>query len=212
MAFLSPACPPMRPVRQRAIATARLQLPTPAVAQSRIIDVWNGASLADHAEGESWYSTAQSIATDVGLALDGPLELGAGIIAATSPQTAWDVNIEIAYDIAGDPEARHPYLMADVQGKVDRILAGNDPSAVLGGRKVRSFYSNIRGYTSPVTVDRHAFNIVAGYRAPQSVYKAIERPGVYQYLAANYRAVARTLGVPASTLQAVTWIAWRRTA
>jgi hypothetical protein len=40
--------------------------------------------------------------------------------------------------------------------------------------------------------------------------KILERPGAYQYVAACYRAAARRHGIPASTLQAVTWIVWRR--
>ena len=81
---------------------------------------------------------------------------------------------------------------------------------MLGGRKVRSFYRNILGIDSAVTVDRHAVAIVYGRPLSDREIKLLERAGAYTVIASAYRAAARRLGIAPSTLQAVTWLAWRR--
>jgi hypothetical protein len=75
---------------------------------------------------------------------------------------------------------------------------------------VRSFYWNILGHASHVTVDRHAVAIVYGRALSDREIKILERCGAYAYIAASYRAAARSLGLEPSTLQAITWLAWRR--
>ena len=93
---------------------------------------------------------------------------------------------------------------------------------VLGGRKVRSFFHNLTGHNHHVTVDRHAASIaLLGPSADKDGrrtatlsdrdLKVLDRPGAYVLIAACYRSVARSLDIPPSALQAITWCYWRQT-
>jgi hypothetical protein len=83
---------------------------------------------------------------------------------------------------------------------------------VLGGRKVRSFFSNILepDRSGAVTVDRHAVSVVFGFSLSDAQVKILERSGTYLLVASAYRAAARRLGVSPCQCQAVTWTVWRR--
>lgn len=211
MSFLAPATTHAgRTLRQRAIATAALELPPADLAKSRIRQVFGSALDSEHHDGAHWYPTARRIAEQVADAAGrrGDTELGAGLIASLSPQCSWDENIIRAFAAAEGDETLS--VTADCAWKAHAIVSGVDPSAVLGGRKVRSFYRNILGDENAVTVDRHAVAIVFGRALSDREIKLLERPGTYLWIAAAYRSVARELGIPASTLQAITWLAWRR--
>jgi len=200
-----------RKARQRCIARVLADVPEAETGRARIRAVYAQATELEHHDGARWYPTAGRIALQVADAAGhrGNLRLGAGIIAALSPQCSWDVNITRAFSAAEDG-ADGPWT-EDGARKVALILAGADPADVLGGRKVRSFFANIIGQTAPVTIDRHAVAIVYGRALSDREIKVLERTGAYLYLAGLYRSVARELDIEPSTLQAVTWLAWRRT-
>jgi hypothetical protein len=95
--------------------------------------------------------------------------------------------------------------------KVTSILSGTPPLDVLGGNKVRAFYSTIidpHGDVTPV-IDRHAFDIAVGHRYGDKRRKPLARKGVYELFAAAYRRAAILAGVSAPQIQAITWVAWR---
>ncbi len=75
---------------------------------------------------------------------------------------------------------------------------------MLGGPKVRSFYANISGDQNAVTVDAWAQRI-AGYEYPNGL-----APNKYDHYADAYRDAARRAGESPATMQAITWIAYRR--
>lgn len=205
--FLAPVKPCNRPNRQRRIRAATELLPDAATMVARIERILASATDDEWTDGRTWYATAGTIAKVVADSLGIPTDHGAGIVAALSPQCSWDENVNRALAFAdGDDVAG----LADGLRKARRIAAGEHPSAVLGGRKVRSFYANIAGNTNAVTVDRHAVAIVFDRPLSDREIKVLERPGAYTAIAAAYRTVARRHGIPASTLQAITWLAWRR--
>jgi hypothetical protein len=154
-----------------------------------------------------WYSAASDIATLVGdLTKTSPIH-GAGIIAALSPQCSWDENIVRALALANNENVG---AFGDALRKAEAIRLGAHPLSVLGGRKVRSFFYNISGHKHHVTIDRHAVAIVFGRALSDSEIKVLERCGAYTYIASIYRAVARSLDIAPSDLQAITWLARRR--
>lgn len=205
--FLAPCKPHNRPNRQRVIARSVALLPDAATMVDRIEQCLATATPEEWEAGRRWYGEARAIADVVASGLELPVTSGAGIVAALSPQCSWEENVERALSFAdGDLVG----AFKDALGKADRIGAGQHPGAVLGGRKVRSFWQNIVGNDSAVTVDRHAVAIVYGRPLTDKEIKVLERPGAYTYVAAAYRTVARRHGLPASTLQAITWLAWRR--
>ena len=204
---VSPCLPRNRPNRQAVIARTVAKLPDAATMAARIDAVLAQATDSEVIDGHAWYGAAASIARIVADGHGIDQSSGAGIIAALSPQCSWDENIVRALahcdgDMVG--------ATADSLRKADAIASGGRPVDVLGGRKVRSFWRNIDGRDQYVTVDRHAVAIVFGRALSDREIKILEKLGAYTIIAAAYRAAARRHGIAPSTLQAITWLAWRR--
>lgn len=162
------------------------------------------AASAEHAEaGEAWYSQAQAEAARMASQYGVTVNTAAGVIAALSPRIQWGHNVRLADQVlaaGGDPELVQGGGFKANLHKACRIAKGERPSAVLGGRKVRSFYANIIGWRHSVTVDTWACQVVGyppGYAPSKSEYEEISRA---------YKAVAREYGVSAHEVQAVTWV------
>lgn len=216
MSFLAPASPAQRSRRQAAIANRHEHAPcSPAEAVERILSVVTRADRTTTAEGVSWYQAANEVAAELADAYNVTDRQAAGIIAALSPQTGWALNVQLAGDFLQAHSLRRTDQFSghttNAIVKCQRIAAGEDPYRVLGGRKVRSFYTNIADPYRPgaVTVDRHALAITLG-RPLTSKDRQLERPGVYQQTAAAYRTAARQLGILPHETQAIAWCQWRR--
>lgn len=171
-----------------------------------ILTVWDAATEEQRAAGRTWYPTAHQIAD---MMCDGDVRMGAGLLAALSPQTSWWMNVELAADAyeSGNP-SRH---VGDALGKAAKILAGIDPEDVLPmSRKTGSFYRCILDPADPeaVCVDRHAHDVAVGepYGAQD---RGLSAKGRYALIAHCYREAAQRLGELPMVVQAVTWVAWR---
>lgn len=167
---------------------------------------WHMASDQQIAEGRSWYQTAHETAK---LLADGDIKVGAGLLAALSPQTAWWLNVELACEAYETGTAtRHT---GDSCSKANRILAGTDPTDVLPmERKTGHFYRCILDPSDAeaVCIDRHAYDIAVGI--PLGDWnRGLSAHGRYKLVADSYREAARRLGELPSTVQAATWVAWR---
>lgn len=173
---------------------------------ANIIHAWYMASDGDMAQGRAWYPVAHDIADVIG---DGDMRKGAGLIAALSPQTGWERNCELARDAANGNVHGHSGQTLD---KVRAILDGADPADVLpADRKTGHFYRNIADPSDPdpVTIDRHAHDVAVNERYG-SRDRGLGCASRYATLAHAYREAARRLGELPCTVQAVTWVAWRR--
>jgi hypothetical protein len=177
--------------------------------------VYDNASEAQRRAGAVWYREAHALALELGQRLDAPVEkratTGAGIIAALSPQTSWDRNVDDARALA---RGERPRFATDAMvTRAERCARGEDWRDVFGpGPKTRAFAALIEDPADPfaVCVDRHAFDIAAGIAAgdgPRALVMA--RAGVYDAVAAVYRDVASVLRILPSAVQATTWVAWR---
>lgn len=93
------------------------------------------------AAGELWYPKAAEVAHHIGevaqkhgradRSLD-PLEVGAGLISASSPNTDWELNKLQAHELAKHGEIRTtPLYVEDKTSKGRRIMSGEDPNSVL---------------------------------------------------------------------------------
>lgn len=168
--------------------------------------VWSMATDAELQEGRDWYWTAHETAY---LLADGDVRVGAGLLAALSPQTAWWLNVELACDAYETGRAsRHT---GDSCGKANKILAGIDPEDVLPmARKTGQFYRCILDPRDreAVCIDRHAHDVAVGV-AYGSWLRGLSTQSRYDLLADCYRGAARRLGEAPSTVQAVTWVTWR---
>jgi hypothetical protein len=171
-----------------------------------ILTVFESASADERAEGYAWYRVANGIASMIG---DGDVRRGAGLLAALSPQTSWWLNVELASDAADHGFASGHFQ--DACRKARRILAGEDPEAVLPmRRKTGQFFLCIADPQHPtaVCVDRHAHDLMVG-RPFGDASRGLTAHGRYAVVADCYRRAGARLGLTPATVQAVTWVAWR---
>jgi hypothetical protein len=166
-----------------------------------IISTYRRASEAERIEGVNWYRKAGALASEMH-------PQGAAIIAALSPQKAWDINLIAAREMVATGDTK--WGTAANKDKARRIIAGESPDDVLRGPKVRSFWEAIDGHSSAVVVDRHALGVYKGLRPNKVSRRVLERRGAYQYLADAYRRAARIIGIDVQSLQAITWVVWRK--
>lgn len=155
-------------------------------------------------QGLAWYGIAQDTAREVG---NGDLKLGAGLVAAISPQMPWKRNVQLAKAaMRGDWRG----FTEDKYWKCQAILSGVDPWLVLRGMKVRSFYANILGYKNYVTIDTW---IAQHFKVD---YPNTSKPGkgrkVYNRIARRIRLDASKAGMSPADYQAVLWCHVRGTA
>jgi len=169
-----------------------------------ILAVFDRATVDQLCQGMSWYRNAHDLAGMVG---GGDFSKGAGIIAALSANTGWNLNKKLALAISAGLKAGH---MRTVLAKVEAIMAGAEPLAVLGkGPKTRSFYLNIYepDRDGAVTIDRHAHD-VARNQVWGSTDRGLSTAKRYEILANAYRDAASLRGVRQHEMQAVTWAVW----
>jgi hypothetical protein len=185
--------------------------------ESRLLSTFHTANSLELTDGKSWYSRARDIAETLGSRYGIETFQACGIIAALSPGRYWEKNIEDSETLISAYQAGARGSDLPLVGTYGRqnvvksvaILNGSQPLDVLGGNKVRNFYSNILNPAneSPVTIDRHAKCCAYGVRnADNSVVSESE----YEFLAEHYRQAASTLDLVPCQFQAITWVTWRR--
>ena len=208
--------PNRRHLRQRSIRTHVGRLPSARTATENLLAVFAQATEQEFTAGRAWYSErAKQACEDICAAAETTGRTithrqAAGIIAALSPSTGWGANVAAAFELV---LTGHAHVQSErFNNNARRILNGEAPEDVLGGRKVRSFYRNIaEPYApGPVTIDRHAVSILFGRGLNEREIKVLEGMGAYTFAAGVYRTVARRLGLKPHELQAITWQTWRR--
>lgn len=171
-----------------------------------IRSVWSIATAEQVTNGRTWYQVAHDTAS---MLADGDVKVGAGLLAALSPQTAWWLNVELACEAYESGNARRH--TKDSCGKANKIMAGIDPTEVLPmGRKTGHFYRAILDPTDPdaVCIDRHAHDVAVG--VPYGDWsRGLSTQSRYDLIADCYREAARQLGEIPSVVQATTWVVWR---
>jgi hypothetical protein len=175
---------------------------------NNIIAVWNAATAEQAAEGRSWYKIANGLAE---MMAEGDTRAGAGVIAALSANKAWEINIRLAAQAWETGEVRGH--VRDALGKAERIMLGEDPLVVLPmDSKTWNFYRCIADPddADAVVIDRHAHDVAVG-KVYGNQDRGLSNKRRYATLAHAYREAARRLGELPSTVQAVTWVAWRST-
>ena len=178
-------------------------------ATNRIVAMFRSANAEELAYGLTWYQDAHTFAAEVAQRHGLTVRQVAGIIAALSPRTSWELNkvnaerLIATGDCPGLTLGRH---------RAQRIaFDAEDPADVLGGPKVRSFFDNLADplNSEAVVIDRHAFDAVAGQVTNDHTRKQLDRKGEYQRVSDIYRSAAHVLGVQPHVVQAVVWSVWR---
>ena len=183
--------------------------------------IYELASAADIADGMAWYGVAKCIAITLADRYSIPANQALGVLAALSPRNKWARNVIDAeqlinaYVTAGAEQARLTKVctFGANKAKAIKILeSGLEtlPTAleILSGPKLREFASCIAGLDD-VCIDGHAWCIWQGSRVTLA-----DVPGIgvrlRREIKGDYAQAADDLGLKASELQAITWIAWRR--
>lgn len=151
----------------------------------------------------------------------------AATVSALSPQKEWRVNKALAYTavmqvLAGETVTGHYGPQCEKVCKLYRYFLINrgvafSTEAVLSilskptAQKTRNFYLNITGNYDVVTVDGHAASICEHGLERVSI-STVKQPNGAAYLdyVAAYVEAAQLLGVEPATVQAVTWVTYRR--
>jgi hypothetical protein len=197
---------------------------TLTLSHGNILAVFFAANAAELQHGIRWYPDALAACETIAQAYGLPVSTVAGVIAALSPNNKWQRNIIGAdnicrlYTLGGYDDAARCKVSTfnNNKQKALQILSGIAPLEVLGGLKVRSFYSCILG-DDAVCVDGHAFAIWKGERIPTTKTPKIS-PKLYAAIASDYRNAASTINAvmgtayTAAQVQAITWTAWHRIA
>lgn len=190
--------------------------------QQNILAIHQLANAAERADGAAWYPVAHCIAFELAENY-GITECQAiGVLAALSPRNRWSRNVDdaealvAAYVAAGPEQAALTKVctFSSNKAKAIRILETDDPTAdqvraILSGPKMKEFFTCILGNHSEVCVDGHAFCVWNGGRTSLA-----DVPGIgvrlRRQIKADYVAAAEQLDISPATLQAITWVAWRR--
>jgi hypothetical protein len=216
MAFAQPVLARNRAYRQSRIALAIGTMPDTETCITNLLSIFDSATDDELSSGSVWYSDrAAQVCADIitaGATAGHRItrRQASGILAALSPSTSWGNNCAgaIEFVLTGHCTVQD----SRNNEKARRILAGEAPETVLGGRKVRSFFKNIAEpfAPGPVTIDRHALSILFGKPLNEREQKVLGKVGAYTFAASIYRTVARRLGIAPHELQAITWQTWRR--
>lgn len=171
-----------------------------ATMRARILRVLERATPEDLEAGDAWYRRARE--TSHAIAVESGLEprAAAGILAAWSPRNQWVRNVRAARSTA---RGEYAGGLEASRVKAEAIARGADPLEVLSGRKTASFYRNILGDESAVTVDVWAARVAGVSEA------ALKRRGAYDAVQHAYRSAARARGMSPARAQAAAWVAIR---
>ena len=163
------------------------------------------ATPAECAAGAEWYATARATARELATAYGVPLEVAAGVIAATSPRERWARNVFVATEIL---RGGTPTGLSSNMARARRVVAAGDSWAGDYGPtapKVSAFYANIMGNEDAVTID--TWMLVAGGLTRQNM-TALQ----YAALADSLRKVAAEFHLSPAVAQAIIWVVVRGSA
>jgi len=174
-----------------------------------ILAMYNMANDRQRQAGADWYLDAWYICQDLADEYTYPVDSIARALAALSPMTTWERNVDILEQVIQTGDG--PTFKSNVE-KAVHILDGE--YRWLSGDKVTSFAANILGDLDAVTIDIWAWRIWAGtwkagaWRAKVPAIKSDE----YSKIADDYRAAAEIVGMTPAELQAITWTTIRELA
>ena len=163
----------------------------------------------DSALGHAWYPAARAIVRDWAETYDLPVETVACVVAAISPQCAWERNLVIAADILSDSSISIGGALHANIAKARRILADRATFTLPyfpGGPKVANFALNLAGSETAITVDGHASQ--AAVADVQARFTLPWTP--YLIFAECYETAAHNVGLTGATFQAIIWHTWKR--
>ena len=188
------------------------------ITTKNIIAIYKLAKPSEIKHGLTWYVNANSDCKEIAEKLELPLHIVIGVVSALSPNNKWERNVINAEDLCTafingqDMDSIKVSTYHKMKEKAWSILE-TMPSydeTILNGKKIVSFFRNISGDETDITIDGHARNIYyndkQGLTAPNTNIKKNE----YKDIQKAYARASKKLGIKAYELQAITWVTWRR--
>tara|TARA_R100000664_G_scaffold27581_1_gene38342 strand:- start:1742 stop:2344 length:603 start_codon:yes stop_codon:yes gene_type:complete len=168
--------------------------------------------LTDKTDRYDWYQDAydfaESLSHDYGISIN----TSCGIIAALSPVKQWEQNKKCAISLLETGNGKH---MKQFNDKALKILECNGSEecikSILNGRKIISFYTNIRHPkdSDEVTIDRHALSVALSKWVKEEDYAGMTNKQ-YKFFQDCYKYTAKKIGISPVLLQSSTWERFRK--
>ena len=190
------------------------------ITTKNIIAIYKLANPSEIKHGLTWYVNANTDCMRIANTLELPLHIVIGVVSALSPNNKWERNIVNAEDLCNafingqDMDSIKVSTYHKMKQKAWYILetmpSYEETIIILNGKKIVSFFRNISGDETDITIDGHARNIYyndrQGLTTPNTNIRKLE----YLDIQKAYLRASKKLGVKAYELQAITWVAWRR--
>ena len=190
------------------------------ITTKNIILVYHLANPSEIKHGLTWYVNATKDCKEIAIKYDLPIHIVIGVVSALSPNNKWERNIVNADDLCKafidgqDMDSIKVSTYHKMKQKAWSILeqmpSYDETIKILNGKKIVSFFKNISGDESDITIDGHARNIAyndrQGLTTPNTNIRKLE----YLDIQKAYLRASKKLGIKAYELQAITWLAWRR--
>lgn len=173
-----------------------------------LINIFERATPANRLAGLSWYFLAHAECHKIGAEFGVDFARVAGAIAAMSPRMPWERNLWVGRELVrGHVEGLDVHKMKlGIHSFIDRAAAiletGN--FALLGTQKTYRFWHNMSypETSSLVTVDTWAHRAWAGLDKPIG---SAPTPKNYEFIQADYAALAAECGILPHQAQAIVW-------
>jgi len=190
------------------------------ITTKNIIAIYKLANPSEIKHGLTWYVNANTDCMRIANTLELPLHIVVGVVSALSPNNKWERNIVNAEDLCNafingqDMDSIKVSTYHKMKEKAWSILQSmptyDETITILNGKKIVSFFRNISGDETDITIDGHARNIYyndrQGLTTPNTNIRKLE----YLDIQKAYLRASKKLGIKAYELQAITWVAWRR--
>ena len=190
------------------------------ITTKNIIAIYKLANASEIKHGLTWYVNANTDCMRIANTLELPLHIVIGVVSALSPNNKWERNIVNAEDLCNafingqDMDSIKVSTYHKMKEKAWSILQSmpsyDETINILNGKKIVSFFRNISGDETDITIDGHARNIYYNDRQGLTTPNTNIKKNEYLDIQKAYLRASKKLGVKAYELQAITWVTWRR--
>ena len=190
------------------------------ITTKNIIAIYKLANASEIKHGLTWYVNANTDCMRIANTLELPLHIVIGVVSALSPNNKWERNIVNAEDLCNafingqDMDSIKVSTYHKMKQKAWHILetmpSYDETITILNGKKIVSFFRNISGDETDITIDGHARNIYYNDRQGLTTPNTNIKKNEYLDIQKAYLRASKKLGVKAYELQAITWVTWRR--
>jgi len=190
------------------------------ITTKNVIAIYKLANASEIKHGLTWYVNANTDCMRIANTLELPLHIVIGVVSALSPNNKWERNIVNAEDLCNafingqDMDSIKVSTYHKMKEKAWSILQSmpsyDETINILNGKKIVSFFRNISGDETDITIDGHARNIYYNDRQGLTTPNTNIKKNEYLDIQKAYLRASKKLGVKAYELQAITWVTWRR--